>query len=198
MDEFEQELQRSAVEEINKQNAGGWTALILASRNSRTDSHDRVVLLLIQAGANVNAQANDGSSVLMRSAWFGLTSSQSSTTELLLQAGAVLDLKNLTGHTALDSSLSAEARDYPTEADNGTLFLLVRESRRFPALFKTHAAKQDRTGDVFRHACLLIMQRDTERLSERAAFDRAVIEIAPVARNLTGGNSTDSLVKQYL
>jgi len=278
VDEFADLLARSSAAEINAQNDAGFTALILAARNSRFDSHDKAVRLLIhagakldlqtvlgrtalhssasnsrtesqestlqlllQAGADINARAADGWSPLMISARFTRTTSHDSTMQLLLDAGADVDHQDIDGvsaimyaaacvhresqestvqlllqygarvdfreRTAASTALSFYLESETSSTDNLTrepcdgLLQLVRASLRFPAVIQpyiTAANAASPEGLLFHRACVVIMQQYAERLSERAAFDRAIVQLAPLSQNLTGSNSTDALVKQYL
>ena len=289
IDEFAALLSQSTAAEINAQNDFGFTALILATRNSRFDSHDKVVSLLIragakldlqtklgptavhvaarysrersqdstlqlllQAGANVNARTNKGWSPLMGSVRHSRNSSHDSTVQLMLEAGADVDYQENDTHlsaimlaaacahvdsqrstldlllrygarvdlwgsllsdmdmalssTTLSFFLASEIKFAAHDAAHDaapcdSLVRLVRFSRRFPAIIAPYITADKAAspeGLLFHRACMVIMQQDEERLSERAAFDHAVAELAPIARNLTGGNDTDALVKQYL
>ena len=65
-EEYVENFVNSNSEGINDQNSQGWTALMLASRNSRTDSSENIVkLLLMHRLVEVNLQNNNGSTSLM-------------------------------------------------------------------------------------------------------------------------------------
>jgi len=185
--------------------ATGWSPLMSSVRHTRTSSHDSTVQLLLQAGANMDYQANESRlSAIMIAAGCVYGESQYSTFDLLLQHGARVDLwgSHPTMYTTLSLLLDSETNFANAEpAPSDGLVRLVRASRRFPAIiapYITAAKAASLEGLLFHRACMVIMQQDEERLSERAAFDRAVAEIAPIAQNLTGSNDTDALVKQYL
>ena len=86
---------------LNKKNTKGWTALMLACRNSQTDSSESTVRMLIDAGADVNLQDNDEWTALMMAARYSRIDSSESTIRMLIDAGAKLNLKNIDGWTAL-------------------------------------------------------------------------------------------------
>jgi uncharacterized protein len=74
-------------------NRPGWTPLIYAS----TEGHDDVAVLLLDAGADVNAGAPNGTTALMMAARNG----HEKTVDLLLARGADANRRNDTGATAL-------------------------------------------------------------------------------------------------
>src|SRR5437868_8881399 len=51
--------------ELNAQNDKGWTALMIACRNSATVSTESIVKILIDAGADLNLQEKEGCTALM-------------------------------------------------------------------------------------------------------------------------------------
>ena len=86
---------------IDEQNEKGWTALMLSARNSRTDSSEKTVKLLLEHGAKVNIQKNDGWTALMLSAGNSRTHSSEETVKLLLEHGAKVNIQDKNGTTAL-------------------------------------------------------------------------------------------------
>jgi len=75
-------------EQINMKNSLGFTALYLASRNSRTDSSEEMVKLLLEGGADPNIRDNDGWTPLQMAARNSNTTSTENTVKMLLEAGA--------------------------------------------------------------------------------------------------------------
>ena len=68
---------------INEKNDKGWTSLMLACRNSNTDSNEKIVeILLSQKDINVNIQNNDGWTALMLSSSFSKAESSEKTVEI--------------------------------------------------------------------------------------------------------------------
>jgi ankyrin repeat protein len=100
IDIFEYILQFFDEDYINKQNHIGWTALMLASRNSKTDSSEKTVKMLLDAGADVNLQNEDWTALMFASRYSNNDSSEK-TVKMLLDAGADVNLQNKDGCTAL-------------------------------------------------------------------------------------------------
>lgn len=86
---------------INDVNEEGWTALMLACRNSKTNSTERTVEILIELGANINIQEKDGWTALMLAVTYSNKNSTDRTVDMLLKAGADLNIQNKNGNTAL-------------------------------------------------------------------------------------------------
>ena len=87
--------------EINRKNEEGWTALMLAARNSSTYSSNETVKLLLDNGADVNLKNNRGLSALMLAVENSKKNSSSEIVKLLLDNGADVNLKKERGTTAL-------------------------------------------------------------------------------------------------
>ncbi|MDD9901028.1 MAG: ankyrin repeat domain-containing protein [Alphaproteobacteria bacterium] len=126
--------------DINIQDNGGWTALMIAIWKDRTD----VIHTLIDAGANISTQGSDGWTALM----LATNSNNSDAAKTLLDAGANTELKNNSGKTAQDiaeernNAALAEAlrahrirKTFSAAADAGTT------KRRKVLRHKIHAAK---------------------------------------------------------
>src|SRR5436190_1156105 len=78
-----------------------WTPLMLACRNSRTVSSEKVVKLLINSRADLDLKDNDGRTALMFACGNSSTDSSEYTVELLINARANLNLQDNDGLTAL-------------------------------------------------------------------------------------------------
>jgi len=92
---------RDHPKEINKQNEKGLTALMMASRNSKTESTENTVKMLIEAKANVDLQEKDGWTALMMASRYSNGDSTENTVKMLIEAKANVDLQNNDGWTAL-------------------------------------------------------------------------------------------------
>ena len=67
-----------------------------------------LVKMLLDAGAEINAQTNDGETALMTAArWYNRK-----TIQLLIENGADVDIKDNEGKTALDRTLDTTTRKY--------------------------------------------------------------------------------------
>jgi ankyrin repeat protein len=86
---------------INKQNNNGWTALMIASRNSNTYSSIDTVKELIKTGADINKQNNNSWTALMFACKYSNTDSTLDTVKELIKTGADLNIQESTGWTAL-------------------------------------------------------------------------------------------------
>ena len=86
---------------INQKNTIGWTALMLACRNSRTCSSERIVRMLIHMGADVTLQDNDGWTALMLASKHSHTDSSDATVRMLIKARANLNLQDNIGWSVL-------------------------------------------------------------------------------------------------
>ena len=86
---------------INEQNEYGWTALMLSARNSRKDSSEETVKLLLEYGANVDIKDIEGWTALMMAARYSKTDSSEETVKMILEHGANVDIQNENGWTAL-------------------------------------------------------------------------------------------------
>ena len=73
-------------EEINKQSTEGWTALMIACRNSNTDSSIETIKLLLECpNIDVNKQNNEGWTALMLACRYSNIYSNIETIKLLLE-----------------------------------------------------------------------------------------------------------------
>ena len=107
---------------IDIKNTKGWTALMMAARNSNLDSNIETVKLLIAAGANVNLQHNDGWSALMLAARYSNIDSNIETVKLLIEAGANINLQENNGWSALMMA----AGNSNTDSNIETVKLLIQ------------------------------------------------------------------------
>lgn len=82
---------------LNAQTHSGWTPLMLAAHNGRT----QIVHVLLKADADVNLKNNDGYCALYLSALFANTVSNESTVRMLLKAGANVNMRTNLGNTVL-------------------------------------------------------------------------------------------------
>jgi ankyrin repeat protein len=73
---------------INEKNDEGWTALMIACRNSHDSSSNDTVKILLECDADVNMQEKDGWTALMLAAQNSNASSNNDTVLLLLTYGA--------------------------------------------------------------------------------------------------------------
>src|SRR5205085_6307807 len=85
-------LIKSNPEILDKQNEQGWTALMMACRNSKTWSSDSTVELLITYKANLDLQTPYGSTALILACANYTLDSSETTIKLLLNAGANPDV----------------------------------------------------------------------------------------------------------
>jgi len=76
--------------ELNRVNNIGWSALIIACRNSGTYSNNYVVQILVNAGSDVNAEDHQGYTALMLAS----ISSTVETIKMLINAGADVNHTN--------------------------------------------------------------------------------------------------------
>lgn len=91
----------NALTELDKQNKGGWTALMLASANSKTKSTEETVKLLIDAGAKLNIQSINGHTALSLAVKYSNNYSTENTVKILIDANADINIKNKFNSTAL-------------------------------------------------------------------------------------------------
>ena len=87
--------------EINEKNEKGWTASMIACRNSNTKSSIETVRLLLDHGAKIDMQNNNGRTALMMAASYSHEDSNIETVRLLLDRGAKIDMQDNDGWTAL-------------------------------------------------------------------------------------------------
>ena len=84
-------------EKVDILNGSDWTPLLVACRNSNGTSNPESVQILLEAGATVNSQDEDGwSSLFLASRHSG-----EETVELLLEYGADINLETTSGETPL-------------------------------------------------------------------------------------------------
>ena len=90
------------VVDLDLQNCGGWTALMMAACHSTDTSSLETLETLIRARVNLNLRNADGYSALILAVtkFYGNMSSRE-TIELLILAGANIDLQDKYGYTAL-------------------------------------------------------------------------------------------------
>lgn len=88
-------------EVIDYKNVKGWTALMIASRNSNYTSTEKTVQILLDHNANVNLQSNDGQTALMYASRNSKYHSTEKTVKMLLDHNADVNAKNIYGTTAL-------------------------------------------------------------------------------------------------
>jgi len=86
---------------INNINDEGWTALMLAVRNSNIDSSEKTVQMLLENGADPNIQDNTGWTSLMMAVRYSNTDSSEKTVQMLLENGADTNIKNNAGYISL-------------------------------------------------------------------------------------------------
>ena len=79
--------------EINGKNEKGWTALHIATRNSKKINIVDIVNLLIENGANINLQNENGWTALMLASGYSNTDSNIETVKLLLEMELILIYK---------------------------------------------------------------------------------------------------------
>ncbi len=86
--------------DLDHQNEKGWTALMIACRNSSTTSSNLIVDLLLKAGAKINLKHQKWTALTLACRYSG-TDSTNKTIELLLAAGADVDLQDDDGWNGL-------------------------------------------------------------------------------------------------
>src|SRR5271166_4467869 len=101
MDYLKSYISTLTKEELDKKNTHGWTALMLAARNSNEYSNVDVLQMLLKNGANPNLQSNNGFTALMRASINSNTDSNIETVKILLENGANPNLQDNDGFTAL-------------------------------------------------------------------------------------------------
>ncbi len=87
--------------EIDKKNEKSWSALMLASLNSKTNSSEETVRILLENGADVNLKNNNGSGALVLASVYTKSNCSEETVRILLKHGADVNSKDNTGKTAL-------------------------------------------------------------------------------------------------
>ena len=87
--------------DINFKNNEGWTALMIACRNSNSTSSLETVKVLIEEGSDLNLQNNYGLTALMLACYNSNKNSSLETVKTLIKAGSDLNLQNKNGFSAL-------------------------------------------------------------------------------------------------
>ena len=100
---------------IDEQNKEGWTALMLSARNSKTDSSEETVKIILEHGAKVNIQEKNGSTALMMAVISSRTNSSEETVKLLLEHGAKVNIQEKNGCTALMRAVISSRTDSSEE-----------------------------------------------------------------------------------
>ena len=94
-------------DQIDVQNKKGYTALILASANSKTYSTEETVEILLKHNANLNIQDFPlGWTALIHSCSYLIMNSTEKTVELLIKHGADVNIQGKTGRTALSYTIN--------------------------------------------------------------------------------------------
>lgn len=91
----------SYVDMIDIQNDFGWTALMLASRNSSSESTEETVKILLKFGANVNIQDRNMNTALIYASFRSNDGSTYGTVKLLIDYGADPTLVDTNNQNAL-------------------------------------------------------------------------------------------------
>jgi ankyrin repeat protein len=107
-------------EELNKKNAKGYTALMLAAANCSFDSTLETVKLLIELGAQLDIQ-RCGSTALILAARYAGQSSSHKAVQLLIDYGATVDIQTARQYTALHLSV----RYANTTSNMRTVYILL-------------------------------------------------------------------------
>jgi ankyrin repeat protein len=108
--------------DLNLQNKDGYSALMMAARYANTDSSEKTVEMLIDAGADVNLQNSDGLTALMMAARYANMDSSEKTVEMLIEAGADVNLQNSNGWAALMMA----AKNANTDSSEKTVKMLIK------------------------------------------------------------------------
>lgn len=94
---------------INKRNALGWTALMFAVRKSNNESTNETVKILINAGADLDIQSNNGGKTALMYAIENCNNDSSLVVaKMLVQAGADLTIQDDTGRNIYDIAKSVD------------------------------------------------------------------------------------------
>ena len=101
--------------EINRTNRCGWTALMIAARNSNTENEVEVVRLLLTNGAEVNRVTDNGWSALMLAARYAKTESNIAAVKLLIVHGANVNYFNKNDWSILQLVAGNIGRDISIE-----------------------------------------------------------------------------------
>ncbi|AGC02287.1 ankyrin repeat protein [Acanthamoeba polyphaga moumouvirus] len=106
---------------INAKNENGWTALMIASANTRNDVDIEIVKLLLKSGADINSINNLGETALMICSQYSNIYSTPETVKLLLEYGANPNIKSYQNLTALILSCMYSN----TDSNNETVEILL-------------------------------------------------------------------------
>ncbi|AVL93789.1 putative ankyrin repeat protein [Megavirus vitis] len=110
--------------EINLKNTLGWTALMIATANSRKYDNTNIISILLKYGAIIDLKNNKGSTALMIASVCSNSTSTLETVELLIKNGANINAQNNIGRTSL-----MIATYYSNSTSNlETIKLLVKNS----------------------------------------------------------------------
>ncbi len=85
-----EEYLKTNIDKINLTNHRGWTALMLACRNSCTYSSVATVDILLRYGADINIQDRYGWTALMKACCYSDTEANTTVVKKLLDRGAML------------------------------------------------------------------------------------------------------------
>lgn len=124
------------------------TALIWAGADSsyaedQREDYKSIVLLLLQRGANINAQDIHGTTALMMASGSALSSSASAV-KFLLEQGADVSLKSRSGNTALGYAvLSGDAAAVHLLLDAGAQANIWDEEGRTPLMWSSRDAETE-------------------------------------------------------
>lgn len=98
---FFKEYIRDNENEINEMNSAGWSALMIAVRNSKKFNLLEEIKLLIKKGADINVTNKDGWSSLMLASRYSNENSNIETVKLLINKKADINATNKTGCSSL-------------------------------------------------------------------------------------------------
>ncbi|AGD91958.1 putative ankyrin repeat protein [Megavirus lba] len=107
---------------INAQNKLGWTALMIASRNSSTRCDNEIVELLLEYGANPDKQNVDGDTALILACQYSQTDSSIKTVDLLLNYDANVNITDNNGWSPLITTVNFN----DTTSDINVINLLMK------------------------------------------------------------------------
>ncbi len=127
---IEKYLKFSGKSQIDKVNKKGWSALILAIKNSSTVSTENTVKILLDAGANLDLQDDDNNTALL----YCVYDNNINLSRMLIDAGANLNLQNNNGKTALFVSVLKNNFDIASMLVNAGCDLDKRDNRQWTAL----------------------------------------------------------------
>ncbi|AGC01922.1 ankyrin repeat protein [Acanthamoeba polyphaga moumouvirus] len=108
--------------DINAKNSLGWTALMIACKNSRLFNNLEIIKLLLEYGADPNIQNDNGWTALMLTSRFSHKTSTLETVKILLEHNADPNIQHNYGWTALMLSSCFSNKDSNIE----TIKLLLK------------------------------------------------------------------------